>query len=136
VVKDIHLFPKDEGGKLEGGALVHDNGLYYVIGSQMTGWRPNPNKYASAPTLEGLWSNFEDIAPPPANTYGSQSSMLLKVIGTKATTIIFIGDIWKPKDLSDSRYLWMSLQIDGNKLFLPSPKPWTINVTTGERVVK
>jgi hypothetical protein len=62
--------------------------------------------------------------------------MLLKVIGTKATTIIFIGDIWKPKDLSDSRYLWMSLQIDGNKLFLPSPKPWTINVTTGERVVK
>jgi beta-xylosidase len=136
VVKDIHLFPKDEGGKLEGGALVHYNGLYYVIGSQMTGWRPNPNQYATAPSLGGPWSGFEDIAPPSTNTYGSQSSMLLKVVGTKTTSVIFIADIWKPKQLSDSRYLWMPLQFGDHTAFLPAPKPWTLDVTTGESVVK
>ena len=36
---------------LEGGALVHYQGLYYVIGSALTGWRPNPNKYSTATRL-------------------------------------------------------------------------------------
>ena len=82
---------------MEGGAIVHYKGLYYAIGSALTGWTPNPNKYATARTLEGPWSEFRDIAPPEAKTYGSQSTMLLKVVGTKATTVIFMGDIWKPR---------------------------------------
>jgi len=36
--------------------------------------------------------------------------MMLKVVGTKTTTVIFMGDIWKPKALWDSRYLWMPLE--------------------------
>ena len=32
---------------MEGGAIVHYNGLYYSIGSALTGWDPNPNKYAT-----------------------------------------------------------------------------------------
>jgi hypothetical protein len=136
VEKNVHLFPKEQGGALEGGALVHYNGLYYVIGSQMTGWRPNPNKYASAPTLEGPWTPFKDIAPPDKKTYGAQSTMLLKVTGTKATTVIFMGDIWKPKAQWKSRYLWMPLQIGEGNLKLPQPKPWTLDVVTGEASVK
>lgn len=31
---------------LEGGALVYYRGLYYLIGSHLTGWHPNPNVYA------------------------------------------------------------------------------------------
>jgi hypothetical protein len=57
---------------MEGGAIVHYKGLYYSIGSALTGWRANPNKYATAPTLEGPWTEFKDIAPPETNTYGSQ----------------------------------------------------------------
>ena len=57
--------------------------------------------------------------------------MLIKVVGTKATTVIFMGDIWKPKELWDSRYLWMPLEIGDGKLWLPEPKPWSINVKTG-----
>ena len=95
VEKDMCLIPMH----MEGGALVHYNGLYYAIGSALTGWSPNPNKYATATSLSGPWSEFKDIAPPETKTYGSQSTLLLKVVGTKTTTVIFMGDIWKPRQL-------------------------------------
>jgi len=117
---------------LEGGALVHFDGLYYVIGSHMTGWRPNPNVYATAPSISGPWTEMKDIAQPEANTYGSQSSMLVKVTGTKKTTVIYMGDIWKPKQLWDSRYFWMPLEMDGGAMHLPAPQPWSLNTKTGE----
>ena len=117
---------------LEGGALVHYQGLYYVIGSYLTGWKPNANVYATAPSLEGPWTEFKDIAPPETKTYNSQSSMLLKVVGKKTTTVIFMADQWEPKTLWDSRYLWMPLEIDNGKLHLPPPRPWTIHIKTGK----
>jgi hypothetical protein len=117
---------------LEGGAIVHYKGLYYAIGSALTGWRANPNKYATATSLTGPWSEFKDIAPPGTNTYGSQSTMLLKVVGSKKTMVIFMADIWKPSTQWDSRYLWMPLDIGDGKLWVPQPKPWTLNVKTGE----
>lgn len=120
---------------LEGGAVVHYKGLYYAVGSALTGWAPNPNKYATAEKLEGPWSEFNDIAPPETNTYGSQSTMMLKVVGSKSTTVIFMGDIWKPKTQWDSRYLWMPLQIGDGKLWLPPPSEWTLNVKTGEAAI-
>jgi hypothetical protein len=128
VEKEVCLIPEH----LEGGALVHYDELYYVIGSALTGWRPNPNKYATAKKLEGPWSPFKDIAPPETKTYGSQSTMMLKVIGTKTTTVIFMGDIWKPSAQWDSRYLWMPLEIGGGRLWLPEPRDWTLSVRTGE----
>jgi hypothetical protein len=127
VAKDMCLIREH----LEGGAVVHYRGLYYVIGSALTGWRPNPNKYATASSLTGPWSEFKDIAPPETNTYGSQSTMMLKVVGSKTTTVIFMGDIWKPQAQWDSRYLWMPLDIGDGKLRLPEPKPWTLNLETG-----
>lgn len=117
---------------LEGGAVVHLNGLYYALGSHLTGWRPNPNVYATAPSLSGPWTEFKDIAPPETNTYGSQSTLLLKIAGSKKTTVVFMGDIWRPKQLWDSRYLWMPLEIGNGAMHLPAPQPWALNVKTGE----
>ena len=121
---------------LEGGALVHYRGLYYIVGSELTGWRPNPNKYATAKSLKGPWSEFKDIAPPETNTYGSQSTMLLKVVGSRGTSVIFMGDVWKPETQWDSRYLWMPLEIGGGRLRLPEPKEWALDVATGEAVIR
>jgi len=128
VEKEMCLIP----AHMEGGAIVHYNGLYYSIGSALTGWNANPNKYATAVSLEGPWSEFKDVAPPDKKTYGSQSTMLIKVVGKKATTIIFMGDIWKPRTQWDSRYLWMPLEIGDGKLWLPEPRPWKLDMKTGE----
>lgn len=127
VEKQVCLIPLH----LEGGAVVHYEGLYYAIGSGLTGWNPNPNKYATAKSLSGPWSEFKDIAPPETNTYNSQSTMMIKVVGTKATTVIYMGDQWKPDAQWDSRYLWMPLEIGNGKLWLPSPQPWTLDIKTG-----
>ena len=127
VEKQMSLIP----AHMEGGAIVHYQGLYYTIGSALTGWNPNPNKYATATSLEGPWSEFRDIAPPETKTYGAQSTMMLKIVGTRGTTVVFMGDIWKPKTQWDSRYLWMPLEIGDGKLRLPEPKPWTLDIKTG-----
>jgi hypothetical protein len=131
VEKEMCLIP----AHMEGGAIVHYQGLYYSIGSALTGWNANPNKYSTATSLEGPWTEFKDVAPPATKTYGSQSTMLIKVTGKKATTIIFMGDIWKPRTQWDSRYLWMPLEIGDGKLWLPEPKPWTLDIKTGEAKV-
>ena len=117
---------------LEGGAIAHYNGLYYCIGSALTGWAPNPNKYATATSLEGPWSEFRDIAPPETKTWSSQSTMLLKVTGTKKTTVIFMGDQWRPSRQWDSRYIWMPVEIGDGHFSVPRPRPWRINPRTGE----
>ena len=132
IEKDVCLIPEH----LEGGAIVRYDGLYYAVGSRLTGWNANPNVYATAKSLAGPWSEFKDIAPPKTKTYGSQSTMLLKVAGTKTTSVIFMGDIWNPDNLGDSRYLWMPLEIGGGKLKLPEPHEWTLDVTTGEAIIK
>jgi hypothetical protein len=121
---------------MEGGAIVHYEGLYYVIGSALTGWNPNPNKYATAKSLEGPWSQFKDIAPPQTKTYGAQSTMMLKIVGTKTMSVIYMGDMWKPRTQWDSRYLWLPLQIGDGKLWLPQPREWTIDVQSGETTLK
>jgi hypothetical protein len=120
---------------LEGGAIAHYGDLYYVIGSHMTGWRPNPDVYATAPSLSGPWTEFKNLAPPEANTYDGQSTMLLNVVGSKKSTVIFMGDIWKPKELWDSRYLWMPLEMQNRSMHLPPPQPWELNVKTGEATI-
>jgi beta-xylosidase len=118
--------------RLEGGALVKYEGLYYLIGSWMTGWNPNNNQYATAKSLAGPWSDFKDIAVRETKTYGAQSTMMIKVVGTRRTTVLFMADIWKPKTQWDSRYLWMPLEIGSGKLWLPKPRPWSIDLKTGE----
>lgn len=132
VDEDVYLFTNH----LEGGALVHYEGLYYCIGSELTGWNPNPNQYATAKSLSGPWSEFKDIAPPEANTYGSQSTMMLKVVGTKTNCVIFMGDMWEPGQQWDSRYLWMPLEIGNGKLRLPEPRKWTLDITTGQAKIE
>jgi hypothetical protein len=120
---------------LEGGAVVHYGNRYYVIGSHMTGWRPNPDVFATASSLAGPWTEFKDIAPPEANTYDAQSTMLIKVIGSKTSTVVFMGDIWKPKELWDSRYLWMPLDMHNGSMRLLPPQPWQLNIKTGEATI-
>jgi hypothetical protein len=121
---------------IEGGAIVRHDGLYYCIGSHLTGWWPNANKYLTAERLEGPWSELRDFAPPESHTFGSQSTNLLKITGTKQTTVIYLGDMWRPYDLPDSRYLWHPLKIGGGQLQLKPkgwmPGSWCINVQTGE----
>jgi len=121
---------------LEGGALLHLRDRYFVVGSHLTGFDANPNVFATASRLEGPWSEMKNIAPPETNTYDSQSTMILKIVGTEATAAIYIGDRWKVQALWDSRYVWMPLDVKGETLSLPMPRDWTIDVRTGRTSIQ
>jgi len=116
---------------LEAVNLVKYKSFYYLVGSHLSGWSPNPNVYTVARSLSGPWREMRNIAPPATNTYDSQSTMLLKIAGLRTTSVIYLGDRWTPKALWDSRYVWMPLKIDDGDLVLPEPKPWTIDVKSG-----
>jgi beta-xylosidase len=121
---------------LEGGSIVRYEGLYYVIGSALTGWWPNANKYATAERLEGPWSKFKDFAPVESHTYGSQSTNLIKMVGSEQTAVIYVGDRWRPEEHWDSRYVWMPVEIGQGSLRLPEPKPWRIDIATGRTTIE
>ncbi len=117
----------------EAPALVKISGVYYLLGSRLSGWDANPNKYTTATALAGPWSAFQDVAPPATRTYTSQTASILPILGTKQTTYLYLGDRWKPDNLTDSRYVWLPLTVDPAKrtLFLPFNGPWTLNAKTG-----
>jgi len=47
-----------------------------------------------------------------------------------------MGDMWRPRNHHDGRYLWMTLEIGEGNLHLPEPKPWSINTITGETEIR
>jgi beta-xylosidase len=127
VTREVALIPHS----YEAPAVLHLDGLYYLLGSHLSGWDMNPNQYATAPSLAGPWSDFKDIAPPETKTYNSQTAYILPVMGRKTTTYVYVGDRWKPSNLTDSRYIWMPLTIGGGAMSLPPDRPWTIDTVTG-----
>ena len=47
IARDVCPIPEH----LEGLAAVHCGELYYLFGSHLTSWRPNPNVYSTAKSL-------------------------------------------------------------------------------------
>lgn len=92
--------------------------------------------------LSDTWYWFGEYRPKdavPGRRYVScysSSDLLLKVVGTQKTTVIFMGDQWKPKAQWDSRYLWMPVEIGDGRLWLPEPREWTLDVATGVATVR
>ena len=116
---------------MEAPALVKVGPLYYMFSSYLSGWKANDNQYATATSLAGPWSAMKPFAPVGSLTYGSQTAYVLPVQGSQATTYIYMGDIWKPKDFPHSAYVWLPLTIAGSSVSMPWVGPWSIDVRSG-----
>ncbi|KAF8709739.1 glycosyl hydrolase 43 family, partial [Rhizoctonia solani] len=121
------------GTNLEAPGMFKENGTYYHIFSQKTGYRPNNAQLFTAPALTGPWTRQPQLAPEGTNTWESQNTFELKIKGTKKTTHIFMGDRWDRDELSDSRYMWLPITIGGKQAAsLEWHDIWKIDVNTGE----
>ena len=127
VEKEVALIPH----AYEAPAVVKVAGTYYLLGSHLSGWDTNSNQYATAPAMAGPWSDFKDIAPPATKTYDSQTAYILPVFGSGTTSYLYLGDRWKPRNLSDSRYVWLPLTVGSGAMSLKPDHPWTIDAATG-----
>lgn len=109
--QDSMLFRKQR----EAPAIFRHQGKYYLITSGCTGWAPNKASIHESNSLFGPWKlvgnpmrgNGADI------TFGAQSTSVQPVMGKKGQ-FIFLADKWNPRDLKDSRYIWLPVQFEQN----------------------
>lgn len=125
---------KDMTPHCEAPVIFKRNGLYYWLGSGLTGWERNDNYYFTATSLAGPWQSRGTFAPKGTLTWNSQSTFVLPVIGTEADTWIFMGDRWAhPFQNTAATYVWQPLQFDDEgKLSLPEfYQSWMVDLHTG-----
>ncbi len=106
----------------ESPTVVKHDALYYLFGSDLTGWDLNDNKYATASTLEGPWSDWRDFAPIGSRTFDSQVSVVVPVEGGH----VYIGDRWSREDLASSAPIWLPLRIGDGRADLVWRDEWSI----------
>lgn len=106
----------------ESPTLVRHEGLYYLFGSDLTGWDLNDNMYATAERLAGPWSPWRPIAPLGSRTHDSQVSVVLPVPGGH----VYVGDRWLRGDLAASPAVWLPLTLHDGRVDLPWRDEWTL----------
>jgi len=122
----------DSGAKNSGRespAVFQHEGRYFFIGSGCTGWSPNAAEYAVAPSPLGPWEvRGNPCAGPDAEmTFGSQNTFVLPV-ADKPGAFIFMADRWKMDNLQDSRYVWLPLAVEDDKLTVRWHDEWDLSV--------
>lgn len=121
--KYMRIFP---GGNNEAPAIFKKDNEYWMITSGCTGWEPNKARLFQASSIWGSWSQLPNPARGEKSeiTFGSQSTFVIKVEGYK-NKFIFMGDMWRPKNPIDGRYVWLPIEFDDNNIpFIEWKSSW------------
>lgn len=104
---------------------------YYMLSSGCTGWDPNRAELAVADSIMGEWTVIGDpcTGVDADKTFYGQSTYVIPVQGKK-NAFIACFDMWKKKDLADSRYIWLPLLIDKEtrRMAIPWHEEWDMGV--------
>ena len=117
----IRLFP---GAMREAPALCKaDNGRYYLMSSSTTGWMSNQARVWSANSIFGEWQNDGNpcMGYGADVTFDTQSTCLFRA---KNGQWIYYGDRWNGERLFDSRYVWLPVEFDGDRLTISWQEEW------------
>lgn len=108
--KYIRIFP---GGHNEAPAIFKKDGVYWMVTSGCTGWDPNKARLLTADSILGEWKQLPNpcVGKDSEITFGGQSTYILPLAGMNEQ-FIFMADMWRPKSLADSRYIWLPIQFD------------------------
>lgn len=130
---DDYLQPTDQDSLLfrnhrEAPALFKYQNKYYLITSGCTGWDPNEASLYVADQLFGPWELVGDpmVGPNAKKTFLGQSTFVLPVQGKK-DAFIFMADNWRPKDLRDSRHIWLPIQFRDGQITIGWMDRWDLN---------
>ncbi|MEA5455247.1 hypothetical protein SPF06_10985 [Sinomonas sp. JGH33] len=115
----------------ESPTVVKHEGLYYLFGSELTGWSTNDNRYATAASLASPWSEWRDFAPAGSATFDSQTSVVVPVHGSEQISFVYVGDRWFQDDLFHSAPVWLQLHLRDGAAELEWRDAWAIDPATG-----
>ncbi|MBS1664098.1 MAG: beta-galactosidase [Bacteroidetes bacterium] len=119
--QDSLLFSKHR----EAPAIFKSGGQYYLYTSACTGWRPNKASLHVAGSIWGPWKEVDGDVMGGAgadSTFGGQPAFVLPV-GDK---FVFVADRWNPRDLRDSRYLFLPVEMRGGMPFVGWKDEWRL----------
>lgn len=87
----------------EAPVLMKKGNTYYLISSGLSGWDPNPLKYATSTASSPMtgWSGLTTISD--RMSYDSQPTSYLQISGTSDTSYFYVGDRWKDPALPESK---------------------------------
>lgn len=119
------------GERNEAPALFKYQNNYYMITSDLTGWKPNPARLSVATSLMGDWKAIgnpcEGTEEEKNTTFWSQSTYILPV-KNKKNAFIFMADRWNDKNLADSRYVWLPIKFKQNVPYINWFSAWDLSV--------
>lgn len=111
----------------EAPAFFKSGPRYFLVTSGTTGYDPNPAEYAVAPLPHGPWTLLGDpcVGDTKLTTFDAQVSSVFRH-PHKQNLFIAVADRWNKQNLSDSRYVWLPLAQEGDKLELHWRDSWRI----------
>lgn len=124
--------PPPQLGCKEAPALFKANGVYYLLASETTGWRPNENWYNTTTSLTGTWSGWVPLVDPgtSSTTFISQTMEVIQLSNSSGTVYVYMGDRHNSADKTDSFYVWQPLQVNSNHtLTLPFDSSWNLDLS-------
>ena len=122
-------------GMGESPAMFKKNGMYYLLTSHTTSWERNDNYYFTATNLAGPWKRQGLFCPEGTLTWNSQSTYVLML---PDGTPMYMGDRWSyPHQASAATYVWLPMQVDGDKLSISSYwQSWNVKKMQSENVLR
>lgn len=108
-----------EGVTGEAPAVFKQDGTYYFLTSSLTGWAPNANQYAVAPTFLGPYEPKGTfcVGPGEDTSFGGQTTFVLPLAG-KPGQFIWMADRFNAKsntevdDFRKATHIWLPITLD------------------------
>ena len=118
----------------EAPAVFKRNGVYHMLASGSTGWKPNAARHFSSNSLYGPWKYHgnpcKGINPHnglgPDKTYGGQSTFIIRVEGIDEGYIAFF-DINKPDHPFENLYVWLPIDMIDDKISIIWNDSWDLD---------
>lgn len=115
------------GASNEAPAVFKHGGKYFMFASGCTGWKPNAARLLTADSMLGEWK----LAGNPVRgdetqrntTFGGQSTFVLP-LESQPGKFIFMGDLWRPENAIDGRYLWLPVTFENGMPILKWQAGW------------
>jgi beta-galactosidase len=111
----------------EAPAMVKHNQKYYLLTSGCTGWDANPATYGVSDSIMGNYRIIENpcMGKDADKTYYAQSTFILPV-QEKDNEYIALFDRWNKLNLEDSRYVWLPMHFEGDRMIIEWKDAWKL----------